>query len=34
MEAKTLGGYNINHDNLMILNNEDRQHLIFYFIAN
>lgn len=34
MEYKVSQGYHLNHDNLMILDKEDRQHMIFYFIAN
>lgn len=31
---KLTGGYYLNHDNLMLANEEDRKKLIFYFIAS
>lgn len=30
---KTVGGYYINHDNLMLATPEERKKLIFYFIG-
>lgn len=31
---KTMGAYYLNHDNLMIAENQDRSKMIFYFIGS